>query len=242
MKVWVNGGSRGMGSEIAEIILKKYGEVTVLTSYPDIGSFSDRINVVDKGENLSSLYTNCQAAIKKYGEPDVVIHAAGGGLGIKDPLANFKDFNEVFYRNFSHIVEINHCLFQNRDNKRIIKIIHIGSIAASQAVGSVTYNVAKATLSSYVRSLGNDAAKKNAIVCGINIGAYFTNDNAMGRLESKNKKAFNEFLQKKIPWGKMIKTSDFYPFIDFLIENDIFYFSGAMIPMDSGQSLTYDGI
>ena len=53
----------------------------------------------------------------------------------------------------------------NKKKKRF-KIIHVGSIASNEAVGSVGYNVVKSALAAYVRSLERTQYNK-VLVTGI---------------------------------------------------------------------------
>ena len=57
----------------------------------------------------------------------------------------------------------------------------MGSIVSSEAEASVLYNSAKAALSGYVRSLGNELLEQGIIVSGILPGAFYGDDNAMFR-------------------------------------------------------------
>ena len=239
MHIWINGASRGLGFDILnKLKVSKNYVLTILTSYPS-AKISEDINIISKSDDMKSLINNVSNGIKEFGMPDVIIHCAGGGSGSFTQGFNFDMFNEVFYKNFSHIIEINNLILQEKKEDKKIKIIHVGSIAATQAVGSIPYNVSKACLSAYVRSAGNQLIKSQVIVCGINIGSYYSDENAMARFQRNNLNEFLNFKENRIPWGELQTIDDVFPMFEYLIINDIKNLSGSMIPLDAGESKTY---
>ncbi len=119
-------------------------------------------------------------------------------------------------------------------------VIHVGSTAATHAVGSVGYNTVKAALSAYVRSLGRELAGSGVVICGINPGAFFTEDNAMGRLEQRNPAAFSEYISTRLPRGHMGSVSEVFSLIDFLGGPQGSMMSGSMVAIDAGEGLAYE--
>ena len=65
-------------------------------------------------------------------------------------------------------------------------LFHVGSIAAKEAIGSLSYNIAKAALVAYVRSLSKELSGAGIVVNGISPGAFETEGNAMSRLKENN--------------------------------------------------------
>ena len=114
-----------------------------------------------------------------------IIHCAGGGLGFKDPFLSYEKFIKLINLNFLSSVEINNKFIPILKNKNS-KIVHIGSIASYEAVGSVGYNCAKSLITSYVRSIGRILIKKKRLLLqGIMPGGFIGYKNAMWRLEKK---------------------------------------------------------
>ena len=240
MKIWINGASRGLGYDVLKALDSNEHELVALTSFPSELEHFSNIEIIDKGIVISEIEGIIKKSIQNYGFPDVVIHTSGGGLGVKTPNINFEMFNSVFYKNFSHIIEINHSLISQKKESNDLKIIHIGSTAARQAIGSVSYNVAKSSLDSYVRSAGNQIQDKNIVLCGINLGAYLGFENSMERLRRNNKLESNKFINENLPLGKMMSIDSIFPLVNFLISSNISTLRGSMIPVDSGESKAYD--
>ena len=141
--------------------------------------------------------------IKKYvNKIDIIIHIAGGGLGINSYLPSHENYMKVFNLNLFSFFEINRELAPLLKKNKYSMIFHIGSIASNEAAGSLSYNVSKSSLSSYVRSLSKDLAKYNICVTGINPGSFIYNNNAMHRLKKRNLNFFKKFVKENIPSKK----------------------------------------
>ena len=117
--------------------------------------------------------------------------------------------------------------------------MHIGSIATHEAVGSVAYNIAKSSLGSYVRSLGRELAKYNIIVNGISPGGFLGKKNAMDRLKKRNKKAYYQFIENRLPRKKMGTVDELLPFLEFLLGSNSGMASSCMLPLDAGEGKFY---
>ncbi|PPR47630.1 MAG: hypothetical protein CFH18_00372, partial [Alphaproteobacteria bacterium MarineAlpha5_Bin8] len=113
------------------------------------------------------------------------------------------------------------------------------SIACNEAVGALSYNVAKSSLSSYVRTLSKYLAKYNVCVTGISPGAFIYKQNAMARLKKNNIKAYNNFIKKRIPSNRMPNAIELLPLIKMLCEKDNMMLTGNMISCDAGEGNFY---
>ena len=82
-------------------------------------------------------------------------------------------------------------------------ILHIGSTASVEAIGSVGYNTVKTSLVAYVKSLAINLIKDNIFVTGLLPGAFEAKDNSFARLKKKNLKAYKNFINKRLPRKKV---------------------------------------
>ena len=85
-------------------------------------------------------------AAKTFGEVDIVIHAMGGGLGMRNPLLSWEELDVLFKTNLASAVEINRMIVPEMVNRETGNIVLVGSVASTEAVGSVGYNAIKAAL------------------------------------------------------------------------------------------------
>ena len=167
-----------------------------------------------------------------------IIHCAGGGLGLKDPYISYQKYLDLINLNFLSAVELNNNLISVLEKKRG-KIIHIGSIASYEAVGSVGYNCAKSLISAYVKSLGRELIKKKITLTGILPGGFIGYKNAMWRLKKKNISAYKSFIKNRLPAGKMFHAKDLMSIIDTICLSDVRMLAGNTISMDAGEGKAY---
>jgi len=171
---------------------------------------------------------------------DRVLHAAGGGLGRREELLSWQDFQDLFSANLFGASEINRVLVPIMREGGYGRIVHVGSTAATHAVGSVGYNTVKAALGAYVRSLGRCLTSDNIVVSGINPGAFLAEDNAMERLSKNRPEVFDSFVNDRLPRKFMAHVSEIYGLIDFLLSREASMLGGSMVAIDAGESLAYD--
>ena len=169
-----------------------------------------------------------------------MIHVSGGGLGVKEVDPQYEKLIKVMNLNILSLIEINKLIIPLMKKKRNGVIVHISSIAAFEAVGSLSYNLSKAALNSYVRTMGRYLAKYNIVLTGIAPGGFIVQDNAMYRLKKKNIKVYKDFIKNRIPRGKMGKSEEIIPLINFLCSEFSGMMSGCIIPIDGAEGKFYN--
>tara|TARA_B100000787_G_scaffold92533_1_gene68320 strand:+ start:394 stop:1137 length:744 start_codon:yes stop_codon:yes gene_type:complete len=244
-KIIIIGASKGLGQAAAIWFSKLDYKIALLSrSHLNLEKvrkkcknsklhISLEINLLD----ISTIKKSINRAIKFLNGVDVVLHAAGGGLGLKENLISANDFLKLLNLNILSAVEINRLIIPKMKKGNII---HVGSIASYESVGSVGYNSAKATITAYVKTLGRELSKKNIIMTGILPGGFMAPENAMHRLKKNNKKAFNDFIKNRLPRKKMGNTNEIMPIIEFLASKNAGMMSGCLIPMDGGEGKSYN--
>lgn len=170
---------------------------------------------------------------------DIVIHCAGGGMGLKANLLPANDLYQLFMVNLGGAAEINRVVVPGMIERGYGRIVHVCSIASFEAVGSVGYNTIKAALGAYVRSLGRELASSGVVVTGIAPGGFTAPGNSMERLQSKNPTAYLEFVDKRLPRGFMGKAEELIPLIKLLASGDASMMAGSIIQIDAGEGMAY---
>ena len=169
---------------------------------------------------------------------DTVIHCAGGGLGLKEPLVTPQDLWRLFMVNLGGI-EINRVLIPAMQQKGYGRVVHVLSIAAGEAVGSLGYNTIKHALAGYVRSLGRELAPFGVVVSGISPGGFLAPGNAMARLQEANKEAYEDFLKNRLPRGKMGTAEELMPLLKLLVSPEASMMGGSIVAIDAGEGHYY---
>ena len=164
----------------------------------------------------------------------------GGGLGKHEPFLNQVDFDLLIKTNLSAGAELNRLLIPSMIKRGRGNVLHVGSTASTQAIASVGYNTVKAAVAAYVRSLGRELAHTGVIVTGILPGAYFAPENSWERLRQKNPDIVKQFIKDKQPRNKLGSYEEIIPMIEFLSSDKATMMTGCCVPIDGGESLSYD--
>ena len=178
--------------------------------------------------------------IEEFGTLDIILHIMGGGLGKHDPLLDHVDFELLLKTNLSIGVELNRLLIPSMIKRGQGNVLHVGSTASTQAIASVGYNTVKAAVAAYVRSLGRELASTGVIVTGILPGAHFAPENSWERLVTVNPDIVKKFIEDKEPRNKLGSYKEIIPMIEFLSSDRATMMTGCCVPIDGGESLTYD--
>jgi|TARA_B110000858_G_C17787009_1_gene467757 NAD(P)-dependent dehydrogenase (short-subunit alcohol dehydrogenase family) len=241
--VIITGATKGLGLACTQSYLSKGFKVfcsgrdkkfinKLINKYPKQIIFID--SDISSPEGIKSFTDKIKSKIKKI---DIIIHCLGGGLGLKDPLIEYYDFQKLFNINIGIAAELNRVLVKLM--KKESYIVLIGSTASIEAVGSVGYNTIKYSIVSYVKSLALNLISKKIYVSALLPGAFEGNGNAFNRLKLKNLEAYKDFINSKLITKKIAKANDFIPFINLLTSKHGQMLTGSSISMDNLETKSY---
>ncbi len=220
MRILITGASKGLGAVAVEEFQKDGWEV-----FPFTRKDFDYLNYPFPPHTLP--------------ETEVILHCAGGGLGLRGPLIPSQSFHALFMVNLGGAAEINRLAIPRMMAAEYGRIIHVASIASGEAVGSVGYNTIKAALGAYIRSLGREMAPYGVVVSGIAPGGFQCPGNAMERLQATNPSAYQEFIDKRLPRGYMGEASELIPLLKYLASPQASMMGGCLVPIDAGEARYY---
>ena len=218
-KILITGASRGLGLVAVEAFRKDDWEVFPFTR--------EDYDYIKNGWNYV------------VPEVDAILHCAGGGLGLRGPYVTAKAMWELFMVNLGGAMEINRMVVPIMQHRGYGRVVHVLSIAAGEAIGSVGYNTAKTALSGYVRSFGREMAPYGVVVSGISPGGFEAPDNAMARLARNNPGAYTDFVENRLPRGIMGKAEELVPILKFLCSKESSMMAGCIVPIDAGEGYYY---
>jgi 3-oxoacyl-[acyl-carrier protein] reductase len=176
---------------------------------------------------------------ERLGVPDVVLHALGGGYGFRDSLLSRQQFSILHDLNLGIGAELNRLLIPAMTESGGGRIIHVGSIASGEAVGSVGYNTVKAALAAYVRSLGREIAGQGVVVSAVLPGAFFGPENAFRRLEARSPDVVKDFVERRLPRRRVGDAGEILPLIFLLAGPEASMMAGSCVPIDAGEGVAY---
>lgn len=173
------------------------------------------------------------------GAPDVMIHCMGGGYGFREPLLGWDQLEKLHRVNLAAGAELNRLLVPAMTEKGGGHIVHVGSTASTEAIGSVGYNTVKAALAAYTRSVGNALAGSNVVVTGILPGAFYGPGNAWRRMEATKPGVAAQFAAERLPRGRIAKGEEIVPLLFLLTGPGASMMAGTCVAIDAGESHAY---
>ena len=249
-RILITGASNGLGFSCAQYFSKL--DAKILLSGKDKSKLSKRISKLKnpKKHRVFEYDLNIKKNIEKLSNIiiekkfyDIIIHCLGGGFSKRDPLIGIDDMEKLFRVNLGAIIQINKNIITHlKGENKHLNIVHVGSSASTNAIASVGYNIVKAALSAYVRSLGREMAITKININGILPGAFKAPDNSWERLIATKPEVVNNFIDTKLPRKKLGTADELLPMIGFLASKESSMMRGCCVPIDAGESLNYDGM
>lgn len=246
-RILITGASQGLGAVVAQALALRGDRLVLLArSLENLEQIRLSCKLPDQHLSLSvdllrldAIPTVIEKASEFLGGIDIVLHVAGGGLGFHSECLTAEEFAKLFALNLGSAAEINRIVIPKMKEKRFGRLVHVGSIASSEGVGSVGYNTVKAGLAAYVRSLGRQLAPFNIVATGILPGGFTASDNAMVRLNAKNPEAYQNFIKERLPRQVMGEASELVPILMLLCSEESSMMAGCMVPIDAGEGRAY---
>jgi len=244
--VIITGASKGFGKTIALEFEKLESNLALIARSKDLlDNIKDKFTKKDRHIFCDvdlmddKQRTECLSNIeKKFKSVDIILHCLGGSFGINDPQDSMDKYMESLKGNLGVSIDINNKFIPGMKKNGFGNIIHVSSVVGKQATASVPYVTAKSSISAYVRTMGNYLANYNIILCGVLPGAFFAEDNAMNRFKKFKPKDYKEFVDK-LPNQRMPEAREYLEIIKLLSLKNSKIFCGSVIPLDSGQGLTF---
>jgi len=246
-RILITGASRGLGSVCARAFAEQ-GAKLVLMARSKEALEEVRCSCSRAADHLAiAVDLTDGAAVEKavrdasafLDQIDVVLHVAGGGLGLREPLISSVDMLKLFSLNVAAAVEINRLVAPVMIERGRGNLVHVGSVASTEAVASVGYNTVKAGLAAYVRSLGNHLAAHGVVVTGILPGGFDAPGNSWQRLKANRPEVVDRFIAERLPRGRLAEAEELVPLIAFLCSDAAGMMGGCLVPIDAGEGKTY---
>jgi 3-oxoacyl-[acyl-carrier protein] reductase len=245
--VLITGASKGLGS-IAAVAFAERGARVYLVgrteerlqelrqSLPKPDSHKIFCGDLLERETVEQLTKKVQ---QDWGAPGIILHCMGGGYGFREPLLTWEQLEKLHRVNFAAGAEINRFLMPAMIERGGGYVVHVGSTASTEAIGSVGYNTVKAALAAYVRSVGNAFAGSNVVVTGILPGAFYGPGNAWRRMEETKPEVAAKFAAERLPRGRIAEGEEMLPLLYLLTGSGASMMAGTCVAVDAGESHAY---
>lgn len=230
----VVGASRGMGRAVAEMLAAEgcsvYGvarESIELRTLERCGARTGACNVMDRAELLRLI-----RVVTRYGAPHIIVHVAGGSVGIRDPLSRVEEMQRVWLANLGYAHEINRAFLPGMKARGWGRIVHFSSNGVKLATGNVPYISAKGAVESYVRNMSRIYAPDGIVISAVSPGPIHTPGIF---IYDQDEKWTREFWEKYVPMKRWGTNEEVAGVVALLCSDRASYMAGAIVPVDGGM-------
>lgn len=247
-RLFITGGSRGLGREMAlaiaeagaDVILAGRDQSSLVETAAEIGELGREANYVvgDIGipEECDKI---CHQAAKAFGPIDILINNVGGRL-IDDPIESqsLEDWQRIIDLNLTSTFLctkiIGGAMIDQGKGGRIINVASISGMIANRGIGGRSYETSKAAVIQFTRATAADWAQHGITVNAICPGGFMTAPNQ--RWAKENPEVIAGF-EEQIPMGKFGEPEDLGPLAVYLASDASRYMTGASLVIDGGYTL-----
>lgn len=246
----VTGGARGLGRSFVES-LSGSGSFVYFTSRnldlirnleTELNSNVQKVKGihVDVTSNESKEIISTILKVDKR-EIDILINNVGDTMKVGAFESNINKWQDAINLNFlTHVDLINFFLaYMKKSNWG--RIVNITSIAGLEVSGPPAFNVAKAALTSYTRSVGRLLAIENPgiVMTAVAPGIIATKDGHWEQMEKTDPKHVKNYMESRAALKRFGTESEISGIVTFLSSELASFFHGAIIQVDGGQSRSY---
>jgi NAD(P)-dependent dehydrogenase (short-subunit alcohol dehydrogenase family) len=247
-RLFITGGSRGLGREMALAIADAGADVILVSRDRDsleqtaaaIEGLGRRAFVMpaDMGQP-EECEACCRRAIDELGPIDILINNVGGrriNVPTEDlPLEEWQriiDLNLTSTFNCTRL--IGGAMLKRGAGGRVINVASISGLVANRGIGGRSYETAKAAVIQFTRAVAADWAPHRITVNAICPGGFMTDPNV--RWARDNPDVIATF-KAQIPAGDFGAPEDLGPLAVYLASDASRYMTGAALVIDGGYTL-----
>jgi NAD(P)-dependent dehydrogenase (short-subunit alcohol dehydrogenase family) len=233
----ITGGSSGIGYELALFFSEDNHRVIIIDLYKprkiNNNIFFLKFNLKNF-KNIQSVYSQIK---NKFGEVDVLINNARGGVKKEFLHENYSNFENTFNIILSSHFFLSQFLIKNKKNKNYLTIINISSVASKMISSeSAAYHLAKSGLEQMTKYFAYNSIKKKVKVFSLMPALIIQKRHYKKFFSGKNIK-YRSIAKIYQNYGKFGEVKDIYSLTNFLIDDSSAFLNGNSFTLDGGSSL-----
>lgn len=247
-RLFITGGSRGLGREMAvsiadagaDVILVGRDEASLNQTATDIRALGRTANtlVADVGVPAECEQA-CQQALEQFGPIDILINNVGGRrINVPVQEQTLDQWRQILDLNLTSTFLctkiIGGEMVRRGRGGRVINVASISGMVANRDIGGRSYETSKAAVIQFTRAVATDWAPRRVTVNAICPGGFMTEPNV--RWAAQNPQIIETF-KKQIPAGDFGQPEDLGPLAVYLASDAARYVTGASIVIDGGYTL-----
>jgi len=242
MRVFITGGSRGIGESLVKACVRAGHDVAF--TYQSASARSETITAEARSlapqrlcrswkldvSSSSEVDSVGESVVREFGGIDAVINnAAIIRIGMAATLPD-RDWNEVIGTNLSgafHVSRffLNEFLVNGRG-----RFIHISSVARRGMNGQIGYSASKAGLEGLSGTLAKEYGRRNITSNVVSLG-FFDTDMTRTQMAADRKRLWSEFC----PAGRMGRLAEVSAAALFLMSDEAAFINGETINLTGGM-------
>lgn len=247
-RLFITGGSRGLGREMAlacaeagaDVILVGRDTESLASTAADIRARDRQAEplVADVGQ-LDECEAVCRQALKDHSPIDILINNVGGRrIDIPTVDLPLEEWQRILDLNLNSTFLctklIGGAMVRRGEGGRVINNASISGIVVNRGIGGRSYETSKAAVIQFTRATAADWAPDQVTVNAICPGGFMTEPNVKWAAEDPD---IIETFKTQIPAGEFGQPEDLGPLAVFLASDAARYITGASIVIDGGYTL-----
>jgi NAD(P)-dependent dehydrogenase (short-subunit alcohol dehydrogenase family) len=247
-RLFITGGSRGLGREMALALADAGADVTLVgrdnasleSTAADIRSRGREACIlpgdVSNPEECESI---CQRALELQGGFDILINNVGGRrIDIPTAEMPLEQWQSIINLNLTSTFlctkVIGGDMVRRGKGGRVINVASISGMIANRGIGGRSYETSKAAVIHFTRATATDWAPHKVTVNAICPGGFMTEPNQ--KWAAQNPSMIDTF-KSQIPMGDFGRPEDLGPLAVYLASDASRYMTGATLVIDGGYTL-----
>lgn len=247
-RLFITGGSRGLGREMA-LAIAEAGADVILVGRDTESLESTSREIRERGRQVDLIRADvgipaeaeraCQVALQQHGPIDILINNVGGRR-IDIPTADLplEQWQQIMDLNLTSTFLctklIGGAMVTRGTGGRVINIASISGMVANRGIGGRSYETSKAAVIQFTRTVAADWAPHRVTANAICPGGFMTAPNV--RWAEQNPEIINSF-KTQIPMGDFGQPEDLGPLAVYLASDASRYMTGAALVIDGGYTL-----
>lgn len=224
----VVGASRGMGKAVAAELEQAGCRVVRVARSIEPGPMACSVDITDQAR----LNAFVDALHREHGAPDIVVHVAGGSMGIRNEMLPWSEWEKVLQLNLGAAHEINRVFLPLMAAKGWGRVVHFSSNGVKLGTGRAPYVAAKHAVEGYVQMMSRVYSPKGVVITAVAPGPIYT----PGLFIYSQDEAWTQaFWEKYMPIGRWGRDEEVAAAVALLCSERASYMPGAIVPVDGGM-------
>ncbi len=247
-RLFITGGSRGLGREMALAIADAGADVVMVgrdgesleTTAADIRALGREAHTIQADmSDMSACEETCRQVLADHGPIDILINNVGGRReNISTEEMSLDKWRELMDLNLTSVFVCTKlfgaAMIEAGQGGRIINISSINAFVSGRLIRGRHYETAKAAIVQFTRATAVDWAPHNITVNSICPGGFMTEPNQRwSKLHPEVVASFRE----QVPMGDYGQPEDLGPLAVYLASDASRYMTGAALVIDGGYTL-----